>query len=217
MPAPVTSQSTGYGGRMRATILNCTLKPSPGTSNTEALARVVMDALSDRDVEVELIRVVDHDVKPGVSSDEGDGDGWPEIRERILASAILVVATPTWLGHPSSVAQRVLERLDALISETDEEERPLAYNRVAGIVVTGNEDGAHHVISELAGGLIDVGFTVPGQAWTYWNRGPGPGASYMETDEGHDWSDSTGVAAAANLVAVARALEANPIPAPPGS
>jgi multimeric flavodoxin WrbA len=216
MPARVGSQSNGYGEPMRATVLNCTLKPSPATSNTEALARVVMGALSERGVEVELIRIVDHDVKPGVSSDEGEGDAWPEIRERVLASEILVIATPTWLGHPSSVAQRVLERLDALISETDDEGRPLAYNRVAGVVVTGNEDGAHHVVSEIAGALIDVGFTIPGQAWTYWNRGPGPGPSYLDTEEGRDWSHSTGEAAAANLVAVATALGHSPIPAPPG-
>jgi multimeric flavodoxin WrbA len=216
MPGRVMGQSAGYRGRMRATILNCTLKPSPSKSNTEALARVVMDALSEQAVETDLIRVVDHDVKPGVSSDEGDGDAWPDIRERILASEILVVATPTWLGHPASVTQRVLERMDAMLSETDGEDRPVAYNRVAGVVVTGNEDGAHHVISEVAGGLIDIGFTIPGQAWTYWNRGPGPGPSYLETDEGHDWSHSTGRAAAANLVAAAKALAANPIPAPPG-
>lgn len=202
---------------MRATILNCTLKPSPGTSNTEALARVVIEALEEQGVETELIRVIDHDVKPGVSSDEGDGDAWPGIRGRILDSEILVIATPTWLGHPSSVAQRVLERLDALISEEDSEGRPVAYNRVAGVVVTGNEDGAHHVVSEIAGALIDIGFTIPGQAWTYWNRGPGPGPSYLDTDEGHDWSKSTGKAAAANLVAAARALNANPIPPPPSA
>jgi hypothetical protein len=29
----------------------------------------------------------------------------------------------------------------------------VAYDRVAGVVVTGNEDGAHHVISEVAGAL----------------------------------------------------------------
>jgi multimeric flavodoxin WrbA len=197
--------------------LNCTLKPSPGTSNTEALARVVIEALEEQGVETELIRVIDHDVKPGVSSDEGDGDAWPGIRGRILDSEILVIATPTWLGHPSSVAQRVLERLDALISEEDSEGRPVAYNRVAGVVVTGNEDGAHHVVSEIAGALIDIGFTIPGQAWTYWNRGPGPGPSYLDTDEGHDWSKSTGKAAAANLVAAARALNANPIPPPPSA
>jgi multimeric flavodoxin WrbA len=160
------------------------------------------------------VRAVDHDIRPGITSDEGEGDEWPAIRARIVASDILVIATPTWLGQPSSVAKRVLERMDAMISETDEEGRPIAYNRVAGIVVTGNEDGAHHVIAEVAQALIDIGFTVPGQAWTYWNRGPGPGPSYLEEDAGHDWSASTGRAAAGNLVAVARALQASPIPPP---
>ena len=199
---------------MRATFLNCTLKPSPATSNTEVVAQIVMGALEQRGVEVELIRVVDFDVRPGVSSDEGAGDEWPGIRARIVASEILVVATPTWLGKPASVAQRVLERMDALLSETDDEGRPIAYNRVAGVVVTGNEDGAHHVIGEIAGGLIDIGFTVPGQAWTYWNMGPGPGPSYLETDHGHAWTRSTAEAAASNLYAVASALAERPIPAP---
>jgi hypothetical protein len=84
-----------------------------------------------------------------------------------------------------------------------------------GVVVTGNEDGAHHVISEVCGALIDIGFTVPGQSWTYWNTGPGPGPSYLDTDQGHDWSESTGRMAVSNLVGVARALAAQPIPAPP--
>ncbi len=199
---------------MKALALNCTLKPSPAESNTEALARVVLEALEEQGVETEIVRVVDHDVKPGVSSDEGGGDEWPAIREKVLGAEILVIATPTWLGKPSSVAQRVLERMDAMLSEEDDEGRPVAYNRVAGVVVTGNEDGAHHVIGEVAGGLCDIGFTVPGQAWTYWNRGPGPGDSYLESDAGKDWSHSTGRTAAANLVAVARALTERPIPAP---
>lgn len=200
---------------LRAVVLNCTLKPSPAESNTEALAQVVVEALESDGVECEIVRLIDLDVKPGVSSNEGDGDEWPGVREKVLAAEILILASPTWLGRPSSVAQRALERLDALISETDDEGRPLAYNRVAGFVVTGNEDGAHHVISELAGGLIDVGFTIPGQAWTYWNRGPGPGKSYLENEAGRDWSHTTGRAAASNLVAAARALRAAPIPAPP--
>ena len=199
---------------LSALILNCTLKPSPEVSNTEALARVVADALSAGGASVRIERVLDHDVRPGVSSDEGDGDEWPALHEAILAAEILVIATPTWLGKPSSVAQRVLERMDAMISETDDEGRPVAYNRVAGVVVTGNEDGAHHVISEVAGGLIDVGYTVPGQAWTYWNMGPGPGPSYLETDHRHDWSEGTGRTAAANLLAVVTALAQRPIPAP---
>ena len=202
---------------MRALVLNCTLKPSPETSNTEALTRVVMEALEADGIETELLRVVDHDVKPGVGADEGDGDGWPAIHDKILGAEILIMATPTWLGRPASVSQRVLERLDAMLSEEDQEGRPVAYNRVAGVVVTGNEDGAHHVISEISGGLIDIGFTIPGQAWTYWNKGPGPGDSYLESDDdgGKDWSHTTGRAMASNLAAVARALAEKPVPAPP--
>jgi multimeric flavodoxin WrbA len=200
---------------VKALIINCTLKESPERSNTGALAEVVAEALRGGKVEVSEVRVADHSIPPGVESELGEGDEWPAIHERILAAEILVFATPTWLGRPSSVAQKVLERMDAMIAEEDDEGRPVAYNRVAGVVVTGNEDGAHHVISEVAGALIDVGFTVPAQAWTYWNRGPGPGQSYLESDEGKDWSHSTGRAAAANLLAVAKALAVTPMPAPP--
>jgi hypothetical protein len=105
--------------------------------------------------------------------------------------------------------------MDAMLSETGDDGVPVAYNRVAGFVVTGNEDGAHHVIAELTQGVIDIGFTVPGQAWTYWNMGPGPGPSYGDSDHGHEWSHTTGRAAAQNLLATARALAASPIPAPP--
>ena len=200
---------------MKALAINCTLKPSPAQSNTDSLLDIVLGALRERDVETEVIRAVDHDIKPGVESDMGDGDEWPAIRAKVVESKILVIATPTWLGKPASICQRVMERMDAMLGETDDEGRPLAYNRVAGVVVTGNEDGAHHVIAETAGSLIDIGFTVPGQSWTYWNKGPGPGPSYLETDEGHDWSRFTGQAAAQNLYSVASALADNPIPAPP--
>jgi hypothetical protein len=108
------------------------------------------------------------------------------IHDKILGAEILIIVAPMRLG-----------------------------NRVAGVVVTGNEDGAHHVISETTGALIDVGFTIPGQAWTYWNKGPGPGPSYLEASEGRDWSHSTGRAMASKLAAAPRALAAKPIPAPP--
>ncbi len=198
---------------MKALIINCTLKASPEPSNTEALAKVVADKLREDEVEVTEVRAVEKNILPGVESDMGEGDEWPPPRGDPRPD-ILVIATPTWLARPSSVAQRVLERMDAMIAETDDAGRPVAYGKVAGVVVTGNEDGAHHVISETAGGLIDIGFTVPGQAWTYWNRGPGPGKSYLEDDAGHDWSRTTGETAAQNLVAVAKALAATPFPVP---
>jgi multimeric flavodoxin WrbA len=191
---------------MRALAINCTLKPSPADSNTQVLLDVVLGKLAQEGVEVETVRAVDHDVRPGVETDMGEGDEWPEIHDKLLGAEILVIATPTWLGKPSSITQRVMERMDAMLSETGDDGRPVAYDRVAGVVVTGNEDGAHHVIAETAGSLIDIGYTVPGQAWTYWNKGPGPGPSYLETDDGHDWSRETGETAADNLLRVARAL-----------
>jgi multimeric flavodoxin WrbA len=199
---------------IHALILNCTLKRSPEPSSSEALGKVMGQALEACGATCEMLRVVDHNLLPGVSSDEGTGDDWPAMRERVLAAEILILATPTWFGQPSSVAKRVVERMDAMLSETDDDGLPVAFSRVAGFVVVGNEDGAHHVIAELAQALIDIGYTVPGQAWTYWNKGPGPGPTYIETDEGHDWSARTARTAAANLVAVAKALSQHPLPAP---
>lgn len=197
---------------MRAVVLLCTLKPSPQPSNTEALARVVMGQLEQEGVTCELIRLVDLNIKPGVKSDQGEGDDWPMVRAKIAASEILVMATPTWLGQHSSVCQRALERLDAFLSETHEDGRPIALDRVAGVVVTGNEDGAHHIVGTIAQALIDVGFTVPGHGWTYWHLGPGAGPDYLEEQKGHDWSDRVGRNAARNLAACARALKATPYP-----
>jgi multimeric flavodoxin WrbA len=200
---------------MRAVVLNCSLKSGDTTSNTQLLTDSVISALADRDVKSEVFRLADLAIPPGVETDLGDGDEWPRVHESLLHAEILIVATPTWVGRPSSLAQRAMERMDAMLSETDEEDRPVAYNKVAGVVVTGNEDGAHHVISEVAGGLGDIGYTVPGQAFTYWNKGPGPGPSYGDTDEGHDYSEKTGRAMAANLVGVAKALAAEALGPPP--
>ncbi|MGN9793183.1 flavodoxin family protein [Streptomyces sp. OZ13] len=201
---------------MKALVINCTLKTSPEPSNTHALATVVADQLEKYGAEVEFVRAVDLDIRPGVVSEAvGPGDQWPQVHGKLMESDILVVASPTWLGRPSSVAQRVLERMDAMLSETDYDGRPVAYNKVAGVVVTGNEDGAHHVISEISGAPADIGYTVPGQAWTYWHLGPGPGPDYLDDERGRDWSHRTGRAMAANLFGTAKALAAMPLGAPP--
>ena len=204
---------------LRALALVCSLKPSPTPSSSDLIARQVLEQLAQHDVTSEVVRVVDHDVKPGVEKDMGDGDAWPAIREKVLAADVLVLATPTWLGQTSSVMQRALERMDALLSETDADGVPVAFNKVAGFVVTGNEDGAHHIISQLAQAAIDIGFTVPGQAWTYWNKGPGPGEEVYLTasDANREWTHSTGDAAVHVLVHASRALAAVPIPKPPNA
>jgi multimeric flavodoxin WrbA len=197
---------------MKALFLSCTLKASPAASNTEALCQVLVGEFTHEGVQSEIVRLVDLTIKPGVSSDEGERDDWPAIREKILTADILVMATPTWLGQHSSICQRALERMDAMLSETQQDGRPIAFDKVAGVVITGNEDGAHHIVACVCQPLIDIGFTVPGQSWTYWHLGPGPGPDYTETTQGHDWSDRTARNAARNLAGAARALKAHPLP-----
>jgi len=150
--------------------LNCTLKSGKklDASSTDRMLRLILTALEEYDVEGEIIRVADQDIKPGVTSDEGPDDAWPDIRTKILAADILLMGTPIWLGQPSSVAKRVLERMDAFLDETDDQGRMISFGRVAAIAVVGNEDGAHHVCAELFQALNDVGFTVPAGAGAYW-------------------------------------------------
>ena len=199
---------------MKAVILNCTLKPSPQTSSTEALADVVITELKKGGAEIELIRLVDLNIKPGVAGDEGEGDDWPAVDEKLKAADIVVFATPTWLGQMSSECMRALERMDAWFEETDDSGRPVAFGKVAGIVITGNEDGAHHIVATISQGLIDMGFTMPAQSWTYWHLGPGPGPDYVETDQGHDYSDRVGRNAARNLLALAKVISKDTYPVP---
>ncbi|WP_409331378.1 flavodoxin family protein [Trujillonella humicola] len=197
---------------LSALALVCTLSPSPKPSSSEKMAREVLDALAGHGVSGDVVRVVDHDVKPGVEVDMGEGDAWPAIRERMMAADILVVATPTWVGHMSSVAQRVLERLDGELSETDDSGRPLVTGKVAVTAVVGNEDGAHKITADLMQGLNDIGFTIPAQGGTYWNDEAMGGRDYLDLEETPEAVASTTTTLAENAAHLARALRASPYP-----
>ncbi|MEV8607115.1 NAD(P)H-dependent oxidoreductase [Amycolatopsis sp. NPDC051373] len=168
---------------MRVLALVCTLKPSPAASSSDLIARQLLDLFAERGATGELVRVVDHDVKPGVEADLGDGDAWPALRHKLHDADILLIATPTWVGHLSSVAQRVLERLDAELSETDSDGRPAMFGKVAVAAVVGNEDGAHKIIADLFQALNDTGFSVPAQGGTYWNGEAMKGGDYTDLAE----------------------------------
>ncbi len=197
---------------LRALALVCSLKPSPAPSSSELMARQVLEQLGRHGVTGSVVRVVDHDVKPGVEVDMGEGDAWPAIREQLMAADILLVSTPTWVGHMSSVAQRVLERLDAELSETDDSGRPLVTGKVAVTAVVGNEDGAHKITADLMQGLNDIGFTIPAQGGTYWNDEAMGGRDYLDLDETPEAVASTTATLAENAAVLARALRATPYP-----
>jgi multimeric flavodoxin WrbA len=199
---------------LTALFLNCTLKPSPQQSNTQALIDKVAALFGDLGVKSQTIRVVDHDVKFGVMSDEGAGDEWPTILERVKACDILVIGTPIWFGVRSSVAQMVIERLDGTYVEGDPEtgQFPL-YNKVAGVIVTGNEDGAHDAAATTLFNLSHLGCTVPPNSDCYWVGDAGPGPSYLEAGgDKHLYTNKTARFLANNLTYMARLLKTNPIP-----
>ncbi|MGW7428299.1 flavodoxin family protein [Streptomyces sp. NPDC054861] len=197
---------------LRAVALVCSLSPSPAPSSSQLLAEQTMAALADHGVTGKTIRIADRNVLPGIGTDMGQGDDWPEIRDTILGADILILSTPIWLGHPSSIAQRVLERLNAEISETDDEGRMLTYGRVAGVCVVGNEDGAHKVSADLFQGLNDVGFTLAPNAVTYWVGEAMQGTDFQDLDETPKATAATTATLAANTAHLARRLKASPYP-----
>lgn len=198
---------------LTALVLNCTLKPAPTASSSDVLGRELLDTLGEHGVTGEVVRVIDEQVRFGVQTDEGDGDGWPRIRERMLASDILVIATPIWLGQPSAVCKMVLERLDAELSETDDEGRMLTYGKVGCLAVVGNEDGAHHVTAEVYQALSDVGFTIPANGVTYWVGEAMQGTDYQDKDPRPEKTGQTTKTLAANAAHLATLLKGTPYPA----
>jgi multimeric flavodoxin WrbA len=203
MPAPA---------QLHALALNCTLTRGPAESSTQLMTDLVLAALGKHGVRGDSIRLVDLDVHPGVEKDMGDGDAWPAVRERMLAADILLVATPTWMGHLSSVAQRVLERLDAELSEADEQGRPLTFGKVGLVAVVGNEDGAHKITADLFQGLNDVGFTVPAQGGVYWNGEAMTKTDFKDLEETPPAVESAVATMAANAAHLATLLARTPYP-----
>jgi multimeric flavodoxin WrbA len=197
---------------LRALALVCTLNPSPARSSSQLIAEQTLEQLGRHGVAGEAVRIADHDVRPGVALDMKNGDEWPGIRQRLLAADILVLSTPIWLGHPSSIAQRVLERLDAELSETDDEGRPSMYGKVAAVCVVGNEDGAHKISADLFQALNDIGFSLAPHAVTYWTGEAMHGTDYQDLDATPDAVESTTRALAANAVHLAHRLRAAPYP-----
>ncbi|HWV50630.1 MAG TPA: NAD(P)H-dependent oxidoreductase [Microbacterium sp.] len=198
---------------LTALMINCTLKPSPAESSTEVLGEQILAALAEHDVTGDRIRAVDHRILPGVKADMGDDDEWPALRERVMAADIIVFATPTWLGQHSSVAQRVLERLDAELGETDSQGRPVLFDKVAVAAVVGNEDGAHHIAAVLFQALDDVGFTVPAQGSVYWNGEAMQTTDYKDLPETPEKVAQATATAAANAAHLARLLRGQGYPA----
>jgi multimeric flavodoxin WrbA len=180
---------------LRAMFVNCTLKRSPETSNTEGLIEKSAAVMAARGVTTEVIRAVDHDIASGVWPDMTEhgwpSDAWPAIQERIMASDILVLAGPIWLGDNSSEMKKVIERLYGFSGILNEHGQYAYYGRVAGCLVTGNEDGVKHCAMNVLYSLQHLGYTIPPQADAGWIGPAGPGPSYLDPGSGGPENDFT--------------------------
>jgi len=200
---------------LSAIILNCTLKPSGTLSHTDRLLAVPRAILDANDISHETLRPVDFDLAPGVQSDMRehgfDTDDWPSLSRKVLAADILIIGTPIWLGEESSVCRRVIERLYSESGRLNDEGQYIYYGRVAGCVVTGNEDGIKHVAMSVLYALQHLGYTIPPQADAGWIGAAGPGPSYADEGSGgpeNDFTQRNVTFMTWNLMHLARILKA---------
>lgn len=199
---------------LKALAFNCSLKSLQAneTSSTQTLLQHLVEEFERLDVQTEIIRAVDHDIKPGTDHDMGDGDAWPPLREKLLAADIVIIATPIWIGQPSSVAKRVLERIDAFIEELDDAKRMPTFGKVGLVVVVGNEDGAHHVAGEIWQALNELGFSLAPSALTYWVGEAMTGKEYSEFTKPPKKVAIATAMAAAGAAHLAKLLKVSPYP-----
>ncbi|WP_417582195.1 flavodoxin family protein [Pelagibacterium sp.] len=199
---------------LKVLALNGTLKTSQRdeTSSTNRMIDLLLAGFAGHGIVGETIRLADHNILPGVTSDEGPGDDWPKIREKILAADILIAGTPIWMGQPSSVIKRALERMDAFISEKDDKGRMPSYGKVAAVAVVGNEDGAHHVSAELFQALNDVGFSIAPNAVGYWVGEAMSSTDFRDLDEVPETVDGAAKMLVESTTHLARLLADAPYP-----
>jgi len=197
---------------LNAIILNASLKHGNDESNTEALAKEVIEIYQKENVNSEIIRLSDYNILYGISGDMGDGDEWPQILEKIKNADILIIGTPLWLGDKSSIATLAIERLDGSGSLTNEQGQSIFYNKVGGAVVTGNEDGAKHAATSILYSLSHLGFTIPPNVDAYWVGEAGPGPSYMDISHENQFTKKHVEMLAYNTIHLAKIFKENPIP-----
>lgn len=199
---------------LKALALNCTLKADQSQeSSTDAMIAVLKDAFAAVEVEVtETVRVAALDIKPGVTSDEGNGDEWPDLRRKILAHDILIFGGPIWMGQIGSVAKRVFERMDAFLEEIDDHGRMPSYSKIAVAAIVGNEDGAHFSSAQLFQALNDVGWTIPAIAACYWVGEAMGSIDFKDLDQTPEAVTKTAKMLAGNAAHLATLLQSSPYP-----
>jgi len=170
---------------LHALFINCSIKKDKNQSHTQKLMDKAAAIMQAEGVGVEQLYALDYDIAYGMikdGADEGQKDDWPQIQQKIMTADILVLGTPIWLGDKSSVATLVIERMYAYSGDTNAKGQYLYYDKTAGCVITGNEDGIKHCARDILYAMQHVGYMIPPQADCGWIGEAGPGPSYGDTE-----------------------------------
>src|SRR3954465_14070069 len=214
MTGPTSIPDATYGADLKALFINCTLKRSPATSNTQALVDASCSIMEKHGVQVDVVRAIDHDIATGVWPDMRqhgwETDDWPDILEKAKAAHIPVLAGQISLGAHTSVMKQVHERLYGGSHLLNDRGQYLYYGRVGGCLITGNEDGIKHCAHNVLYTLQHIGYTTPPQADAGWIGEAGPGPSYLDPGSGgpeNDFTNRNTTFMTWNLMHLAKMLE----------
>jgi multimeric flavodoxin WrbA len=209
--------STGGRSKTAATLkavaLIGTLQTGEGLTNTLELTRLVSKHLDKFGVTMTEFRLANLALPPGTEeqiADKKEKDDYPRIAKAMREADIVIFATPIWWGQHSSLIQRVLERMTHFDERYIETGRSELYHKVAGVVVTGHEDGAQHILGNIFSTSQWFGFVIPPECMAYWVGEVG--GSMTEDPDKRRASPSTNAMAAImarNLANYARLLRDN--------
>lgn len=205
---------------LKAMFFNGTLEKSPYPSHTDLLINISKEIMNKQGIQTEVVRVIDTDIAVGMWPDMTkrgwDTDEWPAIYERVKQADIVVIGGPIWLGDNSSQTKRLIERFYSVGHDLNEQGQYVFMGKVAGCLLTGNEDGVKHCAMDILYSMQHLSFTIPPTADAGWLGEIGPGPSYGDTlDDGtrvgfdSDFTNRNTTFMTWNLMHMARLLKDN--------
>jgi multimeric flavodoxin WrbA len=194
-------------------VLNASLKHAPKLSNTEELAQLVLNEMKKHfTIDATIVRLADKNIPVGLGYQESEDDEWPALVAQIKDADIVIFATPVWWGQRSSLLQRAIERMDAFDEEANTGGRSVLLNKVAGVVITGSEDGAQQTLASIMEVMTFMKFTFPPQCCAYWVGEVGkPSSEEREKRLASDATKDMAKTLAYNLVQMALLLREHPL------
>lgn len=141
-------------------VLNASL--TRNTSRTKFTCQLLLEQMQAfLPIQSEIVDLLDLNLLPVIGSKVNGvptDDDWATVLDKIKHANIVVFATPIWWGTHSSLLQRVIERMDDL---TDRAGYAQITNSVAGIVISGAEDGGQATQAGLMCTMTYFGFYQP--------------------------------------------------------